>query len=512
LDDARLLYLSQTAARFVGNDAAPTTETTGGLGVGTQVAVQSGASSLSLEPGANQDLTLMVSNITVQGASTIDFRVVPNGSGTATIATTNAAGILAGASATWNRSSWAKIAGGVVTGMTDGEYFTAFGNNASNAHVDVSAGATTVSSSDAEQTLRFNAAAGSTVTIGNGVTLKLHGLNGSATALRPGILMTPGSGPVTIASDGTGQIDQGLNQVLFIHQYSANALTLSARIGGAGSGNSIVKSGPGELILTATNNTMGGTDGTRVFGGTLTVDNLKDTGTACALGTDDTIVLANATLKYIGSGDTHNRYIAMRGPATLDASGSGPWNFSNSATVRRSSSWDNYLTLTGSGSGALLGTIDLLFGGLVKEGNGTWTICGTQSYLGNTTVNAGTLVLSNNCALARSVTVGSNGTLAGGGTIGEDLVLNGTRRMEVRGESDYDRLTVRYDATLGDGLIDVATVGGYKPTTGQQFAVVTAGGALSGTPTSTNPSFSVKQVGNSLVVQYTSRGMVILVR
>ena len=65
--------------------------------------------------------------------------------------------------------------------------------------------------------------------------------------------------------------------------------------------------------------------------------------------------------------------------------------------------------------------------GFIKVGTGTWTWTGTNiSHTGQTTVNAGTLLINGNAASSTApVTVGASGTLGGTGTIGGATTVNG---------------------------------------------------------------------------------------
>jgi autotransporter-associated beta strand protein len=143
--------------------------------------------------------------------------------------------------------------------------------------------------------------------------------------------------------------------------------------------------------------------------------------TTVAAGTIST----NATLSYIGSGETTDRVINLTGNAALDQSGTGLLKFTSNLTSTASS---KTLTLTGSstGTGEFAGAIVDNGGAnvtrLTKAGSGTWTVSGTNTYTGNTTVNAGVLVVSSTGTLGAS-----NVTLAN--TSGVTLTLNSAVSM-----------------------------------------------------------------------------------
>ena len=63
---------------------------------------------------------------------------------------------------------------------------------------------------------------------------------------------------------------------------------------------------------------------------------------------------------------------------------------------------------------------------LVKEGSGKWTLTGTNTYTGTTTVNAGALLINGDQSGSTSLfTVGTDGTLGGSGIIGGNTTVNG---------------------------------------------------------------------------------------
>lgn len=494
-------YYNQGTLRLVGSDAGATAQSLGSLSFGNPWGASRGADgfcSIRLESGMNQNLTLSANAITYSvGLSALDVTTVNSGSGLASLTTTNPDGLLAGGAATWNQSTWAKVVSGVVTGMADGDYVTTFAGGTATTHVDVPAGATTLNANTTEQTLRFNAPAGSSVTLSNTVVLNL---TGSTAPNFPGILMTANSGAANI--NGPGTITPVANAPFCVHQYSANALTLAAALN-ASSGFSLVKCGPGELIVTGTNSFA---SGTYVYGGTLTVNNLANAGANCAIGTSTDLPLGNATFKYIGGAVSQNHRVVLTGNAAIDASGSGLLVFTapTNVTIRAFRGNDSSLRLTGTGSGRMDGALDLHMGGVVKDGSGTWTIGGTQPYTGNTIVSNGTLRLTNNCMLARSLTVTAGGTLAGSAMVAEDVVMAGTRRVEIRGDADYDRLTVGYDTTLG-GNLDLVEMNGYRMPANFNMSILTSGGTVNGAFTTVTGGFVVTPSADGRQLLLTKR-------
>ncbi|HLX71997.1 MAG TPA: autotransporter-associated beta strand repeat-containing protein, partial [Verrucomicrobiae bacterium] len=84
-------------------------------------------------------------------------------------------------------------------------------------------------------------------------------------------------------------------------------------------------------------------------------------------------------------------------------------------------------------------------GGLVKIGAGTVTLSAGNSYIGNTTISAGTLAVSGSLSNG-TVTVAAAGTLAGSGTVGGSVIVNGT--IAPGSTNTIGTLTVTTNVTL----------------------------------------------------------------
>ncbi|GGB11854.1 hypothetical protein GCM10011491_44720 [Brucella endophytica] len=159
---------------------------------------------------------------------------------------------------------------------------------------------------------------------------------------------------------------------------AANSLTLAGDIGG---GNDLTKIGPGDLILTGTNDTAGsGFSGTMdIQSGNLAVG---------AGGTTGTLGLGTSTVSL--------------------ATGSN-------LTFNRSNAYAYAGKITG------LGSIDQAGGP-----NSVTTLSGDNDYKGTTTVTSGTLMIDGDQTNATGATeVKSGGTLGGTGTIGGNVTVDG---------------------------------------------------------------------------------------
>jgi autotransporter-associated beta strand protein len=244
------------------------------------------------------------------------------------------------------------------------------------------------------------------------------------------------------------------------------------------------------------------------------------------LGFEASLTLDGGTLRYNGwnrDAGRLDRQIAI-GPAGATLESSGPQVFNVGTPPPGTNRWDvihdhgHNLTLSGAGNGAL----NAMFGGsgnLIKDGAGTWSLnAATNTYLGSTTVNAGTLLvngahhttnaaggwyyvankatLGGVGALTTLVTVAAGGTLAPGG-IGatgrfgvENVFMNGgtTLDIDIRGttagaaEGGYDQLVVMPGKTLQLGgsviTLNVRVPAGVNIPYGQPLTIVS--GAVTG--------------------------------
>ena len=88
------------------------------------------------------------------------------------------------------------------------------------------------------------------------------------------------------------------------------------------------------------------------------------------------------------------------------------------------------LALDGAGNGTFSGvlangSISENVVGLIKDGVGTWTVSGANTYTNATAINVGTLVVNGSIATGGTVTVAGGATLAGTGSIAAATTVNG---------------------------------------------------------------------------------------
>ena len=130
-------------------------------------------------------------------------------------------------------------------------------------------------------------------------------------------------------------------------------------------------------------------------------------------------------LVYTGAGETTDRVMNLAGKnstVTFDQSGKGLWKLTSTFVISGHSA-NKIIALKGdaAGSGEIAGNLvnphdrsRKATTSVAKSGTGTWTLSGTNSYSGPTTVTAGTLALTTARSLGEKtdVTVSNGAILA----------------------------------------------------------------------------------------------------
>jgi autotransporter-associated beta strand protein len=233
-------------------------------------------------------------------------------------------------------------------------------------------------------------------------------------------------------------------------------------------------------------------------GGTMALDN-TGTGENIELGSNLTFSnsFAGATIRNV-AGDNS---IASGLTISFNATNSFLRSDAGSLTIQGNIGMGGYasarnLYLQGAGNGSISGDISDTSANLsiIKQDAGIWTLSGTNSYGGATTVNDGTLAVSGILS-ASAVTVNNSGTvLASGstGTIGNSVTINlgailaaggqnalGTATVGAGGLSFASGSIFDWDLTTGagNGTYDTVSVSGaLTVTSGAKFNVVSSTG------------------------------------
>lgn len=238
-----------------------------------------------------------------------------------------------------------------------------------------------------------------------------------------------------VIADSTNSMSLG-GIVIFRNDSISSTFTVHEDIGGAGL---LIKTGDGMLVLTGDNSYSGGT---YINGGMLAIDG------------DESLGASGAGLSFDGGKLRVLDDISSARAITLGTAG-GIFD-TNSYT----------LSLTGLISGA---------GGFQKTGTGTLALYSANTYLGTTTITAGTLALGTDNAISvvSTVTLASGAVLdLGGHTQALASVTSaGTLRLQL--QSGVTNLAVAGTADIGGSALHVS----YTPqiiTEGQTFTPITA--------------------------------------
>ncbi|ENF9611768.1 autotransporter outer membrane beta-barrel domain-containing protein [Salmonella enterica] len=220
-------------------------------------------------------------------------------------------------------------------------------------------------------------------------------------------------------------------------------------IGGTGS---VVKSGDKTLTLSGSNTYTGGTT---ISGGTLVASNVE------ALGSGD--VTDNATLELSTGGDFANNIggtgsVVKSGDKTLTLSGTN--SYTGGTTISGGTLVANNVEALGTGDVTNNATLELNTGGdftnaisgsgqVVKSGDKTLTLSGANSYTGGTTISGGTLVANDVNALGTG-DVTDNATLALNAVGDFNNAIGGSGKVEKSGD---DTLTLSGSNTYTGGTL-----------------------------------------------------------
>jgi outer membrane autotransporter protein len=322
----------------------------------------------------------------------------------------------------------------------------------------------------------------------------------------------------------------------------SDSVTFGGTISGTGS---VTQIGTGSTILTGTNTYSGGTT---ISAGTLQLGNGGTAGSiagnvidngALAFDRRDSVTFAGAisgtgSVTQIGAGTTiltgNNTYT---GGTTI---GAGTLQLGNGGTTGSIAGnvIDNGVLAFNRVDSVTFGGVISGTGSLVKQGAGTLTLPGANTYTGTTTINAGSLIVDGSIGSQQTFVnagafLGGHGTIGGNlsnsGTVGpgdapgtltvaNNYVQNssGTLRIQVGGlaPNQHDLLAVNGHVTLG-GTLELVRLGSFNLQPGNQIVFLTAQKGISGAfDTVQNPFFTgtivqgvVTTSANELVLEGT---------
>lgn len=372
--------------------------------------IANGNSVISLASGDGGSVTLNLGTVTVPTTGgAVQFNLPANGTvntSTGTVNTilrsSNVASAIVGTSdwAAKNASNTSIVAGSSVSGFyTPSTLSTLSGNAdvASGVNTTLAAATTTLSS------LRFNASESRTIDVGSGNTL-----------ITGGILVTPAvDGHVSMITGGNLQ-GAGADLVVFQNNTSTTGeLQIASAIVSGG----LTKAGPGVLTLSGANTYS---SATTVVGGVL------QAGATNSLSPNSTITLVDGAILRLNGLDQNIAGVTNQ----RDGGSTNPMIIENGAATAAT------LTLGGNNTSSVFGGL-IRDGGsgslnLIKAGTGIVGLSGpfdagggTNTYTGNTLIQAGTLQMFYTGNTSNSpITVGTGTfqsgttpTLAGTGTI-----------------------------------------------------------------------------------------------
>ena len=246
---------------------------------------------------------------------------------------------------------------------------------------------------------------------------------------------------------GSNDLNLGMGAVTLGGSVTVTTASGSLSIGGviAGSGFALTKSGSSTLVFAANNSYNGGTN---ISEGLLILSGGND-----RLSTVASITATGGTLDLGGNSQTTSGTVTFSGG-----------NIQNGTLI---STGTAFVAQSGEANVVLAGTQ-----GLVKNGSGTFSLSGANTFTGPVDVNQGTLALFGGAALADTValTLGTNGTLAlnADETIatlsGSGLLSLGTYKLTTNSSGN----SVFSGALSGSGVLEKAgtgsfTVNGYSP-------------------------------------------------
>ena len=290
-----------------------------------------------------------------------------------------------------------------------------------------------------------------TVTVNGDGLLNLNDFSDAISALTmTGGDVTTGTGTLTLGGTVTGNaastsatisgnLALGANRIFAIADGSAaQDMSISAVVSGAFT---VTKNGLGTMVFSGANSYSAATT---VSAGVLDIQNATGLGTTAAgttvssgatLALEGGITVGAETLNIAGTGasgqtgalvnvtgtNSYGGLLTLAAATTL-SSDSGTLSLTNSGTITGATFG---LTLAGAGDGSIASIIGTTSGSVTKNGAGTWTLTGVNTYTGGTTINAGTLAVNSFSSMGAT----SGGLTINAGTLEITSGFSTTRTM-----------------------------------------------------------------------------------
>lgn len=274
----------------------------------------------------------------------------------------------------------------------------------------------------------------------NTMTVSGSGASGSGVIRNTSTSAATYAGSVVLAANstisaGSGALtfSGGLNAAAYNATFNGTvATTISGVLAGSGT---ITKSGAGTLTFSGDN----------TYSGSLAINAGK-----VSLGGGSGTALSTTGALSFGASSSGTLALTGRGASVGAISGD------STATIENNHASD--VTLTSSASS------DTTFAGVIKNGaaagklaftkagSGALTLSNTNTYTGDTAINAGTINLTSTGSIASKVTVGASGTLHGSGSIGGDLQISGKINP---GDTGIGMLTAGTVGLNGGGILNI---------------------------------------------------------
>jgi len=343
--------------------------------------------------------------ITVAAGNTLDLGTVTRGTGVfldfsttgagtvAALASSNVGGIMPGFTV---GDSWAVAngAGVAISGLGSYTLSSVAGTTGANYdgnNIDVDSSPGVLDAAITTNSLRFSSAAANTLT-----------LTGTNVITTGGVLVGSGVGANLSTITGGTLAGAASKDLSVIQNNTSGGLTISSVIANNGGATALSKSGAGLLTLGGSNTFTGGlviNGGTVALGDAGALNSTASSENAVTFGPNSTGTLT------LGGNSVIVRslatYTALPGSAIVENANASAATLTVGNSVNASGTFGGVIQ-DGTGGGALA---------LAKAGPGTFTLSGTNTYSGGTTINAGILSISSDANLGASTGgVAFNGT------------------------------------------------------------------------------------------------------